>query len=85
MNEVLILSVGVLAVRIGTLGFRNPPSVSSRDRQPDFEVFMSDTPTQDGPSLPSNLELPILQSGTRSSSVLAFPINVGQKRLSSCR
>ena len=42
---------------------------------------MSDTPTQDGPSLPSNLELPILAiRNTVIFPVLAFPINVGREK-----
>lgn len=42
---------------------------------------MSDTSTQDGPSLPAELELPILAiRNTVIFPVLAFPINVGREK-----
>ena len=42
---------------------------------------MSDQPTQDGPSLPSELELPVLAiRNTVIFPVLAFPINVGREK-----
>ena len=42
---------------------------------------MSDTPTQDGPSLPKELDLPILAiRNTVIFPVLAFPINVGREK-----
>ena len=42
---------------------------------------MSDTTTQDGPSLPSELELPVLAiRNTVIFPVLAFPINVGREK-----
>ena len=42
---------------------------------------MSDAPTQDGPSLPKELELPILAiRNTVIFPVLAFPINVGREK-----
>ena len=57
-------------------------SVSSLETTPThIEVSMSDTPTQDGPSLPSELELPILAiRNTVIFPVLAFPINVGREK-----
>jgi ATP-dependent Lon protease len=42
---------------------------------------MSDQPTQDGPSLPTELELPVLAiRNTVIFPVLAFPINVGREK-----
>ena len=42
---------------------------------------MTDTPAQDGPSLPRELELPILAiRNTVIFPVLAFPINVGREK-----
>ena len=42
---------------------------------------MSDTSSQDGPSLPAELELPILAiRNTVIFPVLAFPINVGREK-----
>jgi ATP-dependent Lon protease len=42
---------------------------------------MTDTPIQDGPSLPSELELPVLAiRNTVIFPVLAFPINVGREK-----